>query len=179
MGKGKNIAKLQDTALNMFKREIRNSEITKNEPTFFEKEVIRSREKDEKNPLPPAKPRISHYDPNNPLNGIFAKSLADQKELQEKMKAEGLIQRKSSSRSSKEEVTVHVDPNIKVISATYGAPGYMVDITTRVQLGKKITNRMAGGDPIHGVKKTCTIKVLLKDGTEKTKVFNEGQVLEF
>ena len=179
MGKGKNVAKLQDTALNMFKRTIRNDEITKNEPTFFEKEVIWSKEHDEKNPLPTPKPRISFYDPNNPLNGIFSKPLAYQKELQEKMKAEGLIKRKPSTRkSSGPEETVYIDPNIKVIEAIYGAPGHLVNITALVKLGQKITNRMAGGDPIYGTKKTLKLTIE-KDGKQQTKIFNEGQLLVF
>ena len=177
MGKGKAKEKLQDATLGSFSRTLRNHEITKNDPTFFELEVIRSKKQDEENPLPEAKPHISFYDPNNPLNGIFAKSLADQKEIAEKLKGSNPVRRTSSG--PRQEQTVNVDPNITVVKAIYGASGHTIDCTRRIELGKKITNRMAGEDPIRNVKKTLSLTVTMPNGESRTKVFKEGELLIF
>jgi len=68
---------------------------------------------------------------------------------------------------------------VQVLKATYGVDTSIVEVdTTRVVVGKKVTNKMAGSDPAPKVKKTLSVTAMVYD-KEVTKSFNEGEVIEF
>jgi len=68
---------------------------------------------------------------------------------------------------------------VQVLKATYGVDTSIVEVdTTRVVVGKKVSNKMAGSDPAPKVKKTLSVTVMVYD-KEVTKSFNEGEVIEF
>jgi len=74
----------QTRILNGFTRIVRNAERS-TLPTFTERELAASAKM--KKPAAPAA-RISHYVPNNPLNGFRGKTKADQLAILEQIKAD-------------------------------------------------------------------------------------------
>ena len=165
----------QDIALGQFGKVSKMADLTANEPTFWEKQVEAS--KNSKTLQPARKEpvaRISFYNPENPLNGIFNKKKAEQKEIAESLKH---LNRKP--RGNKETTEAKEDPSIKILKALYGIDGTEIDITGNVKTGKKVNNRLAGSDPVPGTKKRAIVTVLLADGTESTKTFNEGESIVF
>ena len=67
----------QDMVISQFERINRNEQYRK-EPTWFEQQVIDSKQRTEdyktRMAKTPPQPRISHYNPINPLNGFNGKS---------------------------------------------------------------------------------------------------------
>jgi hypothetical protein len=81
----------QDQTIAQFNR-INRMAARNPEPTWFEKQVIESKQRAEayraKNAKKVEEPRISFYNPNNPLNGFSAKSKSEQREITQRLKAE-------------------------------------------------------------------------------------------
>ena len=74
----------QDIVISQFERINRNEQY-RTQPTWFEQQVIDSKQRtaDYAKRLVnnPPQPRISHYNPNNPLNGFNGKSLEERKAI--------------------------------------------------------------------------------------------------
>ena len=98
-----------------------------------------------------------------------------QYEEQQKQFEHEKIHGKPRARKEREEEVI--DDSIQIIEAFYGANGNTVVITDRVRNGKKVNNRLAGQDPVPGVKKELFIKAIV-DGVEVEKTFIEGSLIE-
>lgn len=87
--KSKNIEEVQNITLSGFSRTIQ-SEKYRTEPTMVERIIAESAQKrkefERKNSQP--QPRISLYNPNNPLNGFKFKSKDEQKAIMKMLKAQ-------------------------------------------------------------------------------------------
>jgi hypothetical protein len=80
-------------------------------------------------------------------------------------------------RAHKEREEEVIDDSIQIIEALYGANGNTINIADRVRNGKKVNNRLAGQDPVPGVKKELFIRATV-DGVEVEKTFIEGSKIE-
>lgn len=69
-------------------------------------------------------------------------------------------------------------PVVTFEKATYGSAEKQIDVTKKIVLGRKITNKLVGEDPHPKVKKTLSV-VAIVDGNKIEKVFNEGDKLIF
>jgi hypothetical protein len=69
-------------------------------------------------------------------------------------------------------------PAIEILKATYGIGDVRVEVTDRVKVGRKVSNRMAGEDPVPGTAKEMVIEAKV-DGKKVTKTFAEKEVVEF
>ena len=88
---GLTVYEKQDMVISQFERINRNA-ARNPEPTWFEKQVIESRKRSEayaaKRAKIEAQPRISFYNPNNPLNGFNSKSAEERKAITQMLKAQ-------------------------------------------------------------------------------------------
>jgi hypothetical protein len=99
--KGKDITQVQDQILNQFERTIRSEKYAHTNGTLSAVEMaIREGAKNKlrmeelrKNAKPEI--RISHYNPNNPLNGFNQKSLEERKEILKMLKAQEKLNKAS------------------------------------------------------------------------------------
>ena len=68
-------------------------------------------------------------------------------------------------------------PAFKVLSVLYGIKGVnVINVTDKVEVGGKVTNKIAGSDPVKGKKKQVYVTALV-DGIETEKTFIEGKEL--
>jgi len=88
---GMTVYEKQDMVISQFER-INRMAARNPEPTWFEKQVMESRRKAEefraKNANRKEEPRISFYNPNNPLNGFNSKSAEERKAITQMLKAQ-------------------------------------------------------------------------------------------
>ena len=66
----------------------------------------------------------------------------------------------------------------EILSALYGINDVKVEAKDKVKVGRKITNKMIGSDPVPGEKKELIVKAII-DGKEVEKTFAEGEKLTF
>jgi hypothetical protein len=69
-------------------------------------------------------------------------------------------------------------PAIEILKATYGIGDVRVEVTDRVKIGRKVSNRMVGEDPVPGTAKEMVIEANV-NGKKVTKTFAEKEVVEF
>jgi len=67
---------------------------------------------------------------------------------------------------------------VVIDSAVYGTSEKNIQVATKVIIGRKITNRLVGGDPAPKQKKILVVKATV-DGKAVDKIFNEGDKLIF
>jgi hypothetical protein len=91
--KNKTITEVQDQILNQFSHAIRSHERSQRngEITLVERLIQEGKKRSEQPYLKPQQPRISTYNPNNPLNGFNAKSLEERTAIMAKIKLDNKI----------------------------------------------------------------------------------------
>jgi len=94
--KNKSIGEVQDQILNQFSHAIRSYERSQRngELTLVEQliqEGKRNSERAKALQSKPQQPRISHYNPNNPLNGFNSKSLEERTAIMAKIKEDNRL----------------------------------------------------------------------------------------
>ena len=75
----------QDIVISTFERIVRNEQY-RTQPTWFEQQVIDSKQRTADYAKRSVNNRISHYNPNNPLNGFNGKSLEERKAITARLK---------------------------------------------------------------------------------------------
>ena len=81
--------------------------------------------------------------------------------------------------STVEATTAPAKPKVEfvVLKSEYGIDGNRIAMA-EVKHGNKLTNKMAGSDPAHKVRKTAIITATV-NGVEVTRTFAEGQKIVF
>jgi len=68
--------------------------------------------------------------------------------------------------------------SIHILKAQYGVPDIKMVEVEKVEFGKKVSNRLAGSDPVPGKKKVLILD-LMNNGKKFTVEFKEGEVIGF
>ena len=91
--KHKTIGEVQDQILNQFSHTIRSYERSQRngEITLTERLIQEGKRRSESAYSKPQSPRISLYNPNNPLNGFNAKSLEERTAIMAKIKSDNRL----------------------------------------------------------------------------------------
>jgi hypothetical protein len=65
---------------------------------------------------------------------------------------------------------------VHILRALYGVPDIKMMEVEKVEVGKKVNNRLAGGDPVPGKKKVMILD-LMYNGKKFSLEFKEGEVI--
>lgn len=95
------------------------------------------------------------------------------------MKLETPKEKKVKAPKEKKEKPVKTDAKtVEILSALYGIKGTTVEVKDIVKVGRKVSNKMIGSDPVKGTKKELFITATV-NGAKVEKTFAEGEKITF